>query len=80
MTSPDIVGFLREAVKTGKFDHPNVLKLKGISLNDDLMPMMVLPFMENGDLRTFVKDAFYVRLYTITEQFSEFCFLKCHFG
>ena len=37
------------------FDHPNVLKLLGVCLDahDDL-PLIVLPFMANGDLKTFL--------------------------
>ena len=58
MESPDVVEFLREAVRMRTFDHPNVLELKGISLDENLMPMVILPFMEGGDLRAFVKDNF----------------------
>ena len=39
------------------FDHPNVLQLLGICVdnNDDDMLRAVLPYMANGDLRNFLK-------------------------
>lgn len=37
------------------FDHPNVLGLVGISLNtEDGTPMIAIPFMKYGDLKTFL--------------------------
>ena len=37
------------------FDHPNVLKLLGVCFDtEDKLPLIVLPFMENGDLRSFL--------------------------
>ena len=39
------------------FDHPNVLGLIGICLNTpDCVPYIVLQYMANGDLRTFLKN------------------------
>ena len=39
------------------FDHPNVLGLIGICLNTpDRVPYIVLQYMANGDLRTFLKN------------------------
>lgn len=38
-----------------KIEHPNVLGLLGVCLNtEDGSPYIVLPFMENGDLKTFL--------------------------
>ena len=38
-----------------KVEHPNVLGLLGVCLNtEDGLPYIVLPFMENGDLKTFL--------------------------
>ena len=39
------------------FDHINVLGLIGICLNTpDHIPYIVLPYMANGDLRTFLRN------------------------
>lgn len=37
------------------FDHPNVLGLVGISLDQSNSPYLLLPYMENGDLKRFLK-------------------------
>lgn len=41
------------------FDHPNVLQLLGVCVdvnnNDGSMLKVILPFMANGDLRSFLK-------------------------
>lgn len=40
-------------------DHKNVLALIGVCVEDDDMrrsPLIVLPFMKHGDLRTFLRD------------------------
>ena len=37
------------------FDHPNVLGLVGICLDSSNSPYLLLPFMENGDLKYFLK-------------------------
>ena len=39
-----------------EFDHPHVLGLIGISLDANNSPYLLLPFMENGDLREFLKN------------------------
>ena len=36
------------------FDHPNVLGLIGLTFNPDGQPVVVLPFMPNGDLKSYV--------------------------
>jgi len=38
-----------------KFDHINVLQLKGICFDDD-MPLILLPFMSGGDLLSHIRD------------------------
>ena len=38
------------------FSHPNVLGMEGISLDPTSQsPYLVLPFMANGDLKTFLR-------------------------
>ena len=38
------------------FDHPNVMKLVGVCFDtDDGLPLIVLPYMANGDLKSFLQ-------------------------
>ena len=38
------------------FDHPNVMRLIGVCFDtDDGLPLIVLPYMANGDLRSFLQ-------------------------
>jgi hypothetical protein len=39
-----------------EFDHPNVLKLRGICFGENDLPMILLPFMANGDLLSYIRD------------------------
>ena len=47
--------FLEEALMMEEFTHPNIMNIIGISFIDN-MPYVILPFMTNGDLRTYVKE------------------------
>ena len=38
--------------------HPNVMNLIGICIGGDSMPMIILPFMSNGDLLTYIRDEY----------------------
>jgi len=61
-----------------EFDHPNVLPVLGISLNTDHeggLPFIMLPFMDNGDLKTYLKNK---RLNnTGLDDFPEVCVIIC---
>jgi serine/threonine protein kinase len=46
--------FLREAIIMKDFRHPNVLHILGVTFDCDNSPMVVLPFMANGDLRQYI--------------------------
>ncbi|CAI8014186.1 Tyrosine-protein kinase Mer, partial [Geodia barretti] len=38
------------------FSHPNVLGMEGICLDEESQsPYLILPFMSNGDLKTFLR-------------------------
>ena len=40
-----------------QFDHPNVLGLIGVSiLREEVIPLMVMPYMQNGDVKSFVQS------------------------
>ncbi|XP_069500975.1 tyrosine-protein kinase receptor UFO-like isoform X2 [Ambystoma mexicanum] len=58
-TAEEMGSFMSEAALMKSFDHPNVLQLLGISFTDTKeqefpMPLLVLPFMRHGDLRSFL--------------------------
>jgi serine/threonine protein kinase len=38
------------------FNHCNVLKLRGICFGDNSTPIILLPFMERGDLLSFIRE------------------------
>ena len=39
------------------FSHPNVLGVEGICLDPESQtPYLILPFMKNGDLKTYLKN------------------------
>ena len=47
--------FLNECVVMKTIEHPNVLGLLGVCLiTKDGIPYIILPFMENGDLKSFL--------------------------
>lgn len=58
--SPEgLKSFLHETILMKDFDHPNVLNVLGVGFDtgsESGLPFMVLPFMVNGDLKTFLKS------------------------
>ena len=50
--------FMSESIVMMAFDHPNVLKLLGVCLDTaDNLPILILPYMANGDLKSFLVDS-----------------------
>ena len=47
--------FLNEAMIMRKFNHPNVLSLIGVTVHDN-KPSVILPLMENGNLKKFLNS------------------------
>ena len=47
---------LRECAKMTEVDHPNILKLKGVCLDGGTAPFIILPFMTNGSLLSFLQN------------------------
>lgn len=47
--------FYEEALLMKDFDHVHILRLIGIAQDDDGLPLVVLPFMQNGDLLTYIR-------------------------
>ena len=56
----DVTSFLEEAVVMKDFDHPNVLPLLGVALAET-KPYVILPYMEHGDLKSYVSSKHRVR-------------------
>lgn len=52
----DLENFLKEATIMIDFRHENVLSLIGVIWEENDKPSVVLPLMENGDVRTLLKD------------------------
>lgn len=57
----DISSFLKEGIMMKDFDHPNVLALIGVCITRENQPLVILPFMANGDLLSYVRDPINVR-------------------
>ncbi|XP_060079216.1 hepatocyte growth factor receptor-like [Ylistrum balloti] len=52
----DIGEFINEALIMKDFNHPNVLSLMGVCIDKGEFPLVILPFMENGDLLAYIRD------------------------
>ena len=51
----DLMEFMSESAIMMAFDHPNVLNLLGVCLEtEDNLPIIILPYMANGDLKSFL--------------------------
>ena len=49
--------FLKECNTAKRFNHPNIISLIGICMfPEEGTPLMVLPYMHNGDVKSFVKS------------------------
>ena len=55
MRFEDLENFLAEGTLMINFKHENVLSLVGVVSVTGERPLVVLPYMENGDLCTFLK-------------------------
>ena len=47
---------LKECSKMEELDHPNILKLRGVCLDGGPAPYLIMPFMTNGSLQSYVKE------------------------
>lgn len=49
--------FLKECITAKEFNHPNIMSLIGVSITpEEGIPLMVLPYMLHGDVKSFVKS------------------------
>ncbi len=71
-----VTNFLQELVLMKDFNHPNVLGIIGISVNDN-RPCAILPLMSNGDLKTYLRKNKSVRTFFVSAAFTNMsgCFL-----
>ena len=47
--------FIDECNLGNKFDHPNVLKIIGVSIDPkNSIPLMVMPYMHHGDVKSYL--------------------------
>ena len=51
----ELKAFIEESALMCSFDHPHVLGMVGICLDTVQSPYLLLPYMANGDLRTFLR-------------------------
>ena len=65
----ELLEFLEEATLMKDFNHKNVLNLVGVVLQNDL-PFVLLPLMENADLRTFILNPSNVNLYHFVHEIN----------
>ena len=56
-TKDDTEDLIRESVLMYKFDHPNVISLIGLCFNTAPSPYIILPFMGNGSLLSYIKNS-----------------------
>ena len=56
MTFEEFESFLMEGTIMIDFKHENVLPLLGVVYESGTRPLVVLPYMEKGDLLSFVKQ------------------------
>ena len=50
----ELKGFIEESTIMYTFNHPNVLGLVGICFDQNFSPYLLLPYMDNGDLKNFL--------------------------
>lgn len=57
VSSQQMEMFLKEALIMKDFCHEHVLNLIGVCFNpDDGSPLVIIPFMPNGDVLTYIRD------------------------
>ena len=55
-TDEDTQTLIRECILMHRLAHPNIISLIGLCLDAGPSPYIILPFMENGSLLSYVKD------------------------
>ena len=50
-----VVDMIKESVKMHSFEHPHVLNIIGVCMDAGPSPYIVMPFMANGSLLTYIR-------------------------
>ena len=67
---------MRESAKLQRFDHPNVLSLVGVCIDAGEAPYIVMPFMINGSLLTYLRKERH-KFITITDTHEDENLMVC---
>ncbi|CAI8031785.1 Tyrosine-protein kinase transforming protein RYK [Geodia barretti] len=52
----DVRSLAEESQMMAKFDHPNVMKLLGVSISESRTLLIIMPFMHNGNLLSYLRN------------------------
>lgn len=64
-----------ESVKMKHFNHPNVISLMGVCVDAGPAPYIVMPFMANGSLLSFLKKNRSELMLPVTMDEDDVCFI-----
>ena len=56
VTQEEVDKFIEESLKMKEFHHRHVMGLHGICLHEPSSPMIIMPFMSNGDLLSYLRS------------------------
>ena len=65
-----------ESVKMKHFNHPNVISLMGVCVDAGPAPYIVMPFMANGSLLSFLKKNRSELMLPVTIDEDDVCFIR----
>ena len=51
----DVKNLAEESQIMAKFDHPHVMKLLGVSISSSKTLLLIMPFMHNGNLLSYLR-------------------------
>ena len=72
----DIKNMMDESVKMKHFNHPNVISLMGVCVDAGPAPYIVMPFMANGSLLSFLKKNRSELMLPVTIDEDDVCFIR----
>ena len=67
---------MAESVKMKHFNHPNVISLMGVCVDAGPAPYIVMPFMANGSLLSFLKKNRSELMLPVTIDEDDVCFIR----